>query len=469
MLARLSCPQKRNLLQRWAAWAHAGQRPDPDGDWRVWMILAGRGYGKTRAGAEWVTDMALAHPGCRIALVGATMDDVRQVMVEGESGLIAVARDGARPHWSPSLGELRYPNGSIAFCYSAEAHARLRGPAHHFAWCDELAKWKADEEAYSNLVLGLRLGPRPRMMVTTTPRPNPLLRTLMTEGGVVVRQGATRDNPHLPPRFVAQVEALYGGRAIGRRELDGEMIDEIEGALWSRALIEQLRVAPAAAHATRMQRIIIGVDPPAGSGSTSSGGRPGRGGEHRATGDACGIVAVGLGADGLAYVLADHSIHAASPEAWAAAVARAAAHWGADRVVAEANQGGAMVESVLRAADVRLPVRRVHASRGKSARAEPVLALYEAGRVRHAGAFAALEDEMCALTLGGGYVRPLWRGGSSAASETGSRRGATDRAGQSPDRADALVWALTELMLGGGRGGGAPLPGSRALPRIRWV
>ncbi len=445
ILKHLPQQARINLAHRWPLWAHPGQWPDQN-DWRVWMILAGRGFGKTRAGAEWVSALARAHPALRIALIGATMDDVRRVMVEGESGLIHVARAGEVPVWRASLGELHFPNGAIAFAYSAEVPEKLRGPQHHIAWADELAKWPNADASWDTMMLGLRLGPRPQVMVTTTPQPIPLLSRIMAETGVVVHRGRTQDNVHLPPAFVDQMHALYAGTRLGRQELDGELITDTPGALWTRALLDQCRISTSAMADIALRRIVIGVDPPAGSVSGKAG-------------DACGIIAVGLDCDNRGYVLADHSVHGASPERWARAVAAASDAWGADRVVAEANQGGAMVESVLRAASITLPVRLVHATRGKSARAEPVAALYEAGRVQHAGHFGALEDELCGLIAGGGYVR------IAPASGPGTAPGeqAQNKAGKSPDRADALVWALTELMLG--RNGS----GAGTGPRVRRV
>jgi phage terminase large subunit-like protein len=261
--------------------------------------------------------------------------------------------------------------------------------------------------AWDNLMFGLRKGERPRVLVTTTPRTTALVRRiekLAVAADAVVR-GRTRDNPHLPESFVAAMFETYAGTRLGRQELDGELLEDVEGALWTRAMIERCRTDAA----PEMTRVVVGVDPPAS-----------------ATGDACGIVAVGLGRDGCGYVLEDATVSGASPEGWARAVARCAARHGADRVIAEKNQGGEMVTSVLRGADSGLPVKLVHATRGKAVRAEPVALLYEAGKIRHRGAFPALEDELCGLQAGGGYEGP----------------------GRSPDRADALVWAMSELMLG---------------------
>ncbi|WP_375250927.1 DNA-packaging protein [Sphingomonas sp.] len=402
VLARLGMPDLRTLTEAWDLWAHDGQLP-PAGAWSVWLMQAGRGFGKTRAGAEWVNAMARQHADARIALVGATIEDARKVMVEGPSGVIAVARDSEPVIWRPTSGKLRFASGACATIYSEAAPEKLRGPEHHFAWADELAKWRG-VAAWDNLMMGLRLGERPRVLVTTTPRPTALLRRIRASPDTAITRGRTRDNPHLPAAFVAAMAADYGATRLGRQELDGELIEDLPGALWPRALIERQRARQVPA----LVRVVVGVDPPAGS-----------------DGDACGIVVAGLGTDGHGYVIEDASIAGASPEGWARAVAAVSDRRAADRVVAEANQGGAMVRSVLLAAQSTLPVRLVHARQGKAARAEPVAALYEAGRVWHAAPFAALEDELAGLVAGGGYHGP----------------------GRSPDRADACVWALTALLL----------------------
>lgn len=393
----------------WPFRAHPGQQP-PRGDWTLWLIMAGRGFGKTRAGAEWVRHVAETNPSARIALVAATLGEARSVMVEGESGILACCPPERCPSFEPSLRRLTWPAGAQATLYSAVEPEALRGPQHSHAWCDEVAKWNnaggKAVAAWDNLLLGLRLGKMPQVMATTTPRAVPLMKRLVADPEAAINVGRTEDNKaHLPARFLREVRRTFGKSLLARQELDGELIEDLPGALWTRELIEECREAAASAAPVRM---VVGVDPPASAG-----------------GDACGIVVAALGEDGVARVLADASVAGASPERWAKAVARAARVWAADRVVAEANQGGAMVGSVLRAADIVLPLRLVHASRGKVARAEPVAALYEAGRVRHAGTFPALEDELCGLIVGGAYEGP----------------------GRSPDRADALVWALTELML----------------------
>jgi phage terminase large subunit-like protein len=408
-IAALDPEHRREWTWHWNLWARPQQRP-PAGDWRIWLVMAGRGFGKTRCGAEWASAVAEGEPSARIALVAANLAEARAVMVEGESGLLNVGAPWRRPVFEPSLRRLTWPNGAQATLYSAAEPESLRGPQHSHAWCDEIAKWDNASaratSAWDNLMMGLRLGTDCRVVATTTPRSVPLVTRLIAAERVTVTQGSTFDNAaNLPAQFLDAMRGTYGGTLLGRQELDGELIADVEGALWSRALLETCRVDAA----PEMVRVIVAVDPPASAG-----------------GDACGIVVAGLAANGTAHVLADASVEKAGPERWARTVAATAEAWNADRVVAEANQGGAMVASVLRAAQVSLPLKLVHASRGKTARAEPVAALYEAGRVRHAGTFAALEDQMCGLLAGGDYQGP----------------------GRSPDRADALVWALSELMLG---------------------
>lgn len=419
-IRQLSPSERREIEFFWRLWARSSQLP-PAGDWRTWLICAGRGFGKTRAGSEWVRLIARRNPDARIALVGASLAEARAVMVEGESGILACSPPYNAPVYEPSLKRLSWGNGAQAYLYSAAEPESLRGPQHHAAWCDEIAKWdNASQRAtrcWDNLLLGMRLGEQPRICATTTPRPVPLVKTLFdaaaTGTEVVVAGGTSEDNrENLPEQYLADMRARYGQTALGRQELDGVMLDDIEGALWNRSLLEKCRRADPgspAPDADDWARIVIGVDPPAS-----------------ATGDACGIIVVAQDQAGQGAVLADCSVEKAGPERWARAVATAAQSWQADRIIAEANQGGAMVGSVLRAAQINLPVKLVHASRGKVARAEPVAALYEAGRVTHRGLFGALEDEMCGLMAGGTYTGP----------------------GRSPDRADALVWAMTELMLG---------------------
>lgn len=418
VLRGLSVAQKREFARRWYGFENDGQR-EPEGDWRIWLIQAGRGFGKTRAGAEWVSEIARTTPGARIALVAATMADGQRVMIEGPSGLIAVARDHEPVRWVRERRELRFASGAVAMLYSAEAGEELRGPEHHFAWCDELAKWRRGEAAWDNLMLGMRLGERPRVVVTTTPRPNAVMRRIKAAPGIVETFGRTRDNPHLPDDFVVAMLASYGGTRLGRQELDGELLEDVEGALWTRALIERCRVD--AESVGKYVRVVIGVDPPATAG-----------------GDACGIIVAAELRDGRVAVVEDASVENPAPAVWAQAVAAAAARWGADRIVAESNMGGEMVAATLRQADCTLPVVPVHASVGKARRAEPVAIAYERGEVVHAGGFASLEDQLCGLQTGGGYAGP----------------------GRSPDRADACVWALAALLEGRRKGKG---PGVRRV------
>lgn len=386
----------------------------PIGDWRTWLILAGRGFGKTRAGAEWVRMIAENNCEARIALVSSSLTEARSVMVEGESGILACTAPERRPVFEASLRRVRFPNGAQAQLFSAAEPESLRGPQFSHAWCDEIGKWPLSNDrstrSWDNLLMGLRLGNDPRIAVTTTPRAVPIVQRLLDgekDGSVVVSKGSTYDNAaNLPGKFLAAIDSEFAGTQQARQEIAGEMLADLEGTLWPRSTLERSRTFE---DSPPPQRVVVAVDPPISS-----------------TGDECGIVVAGLSEDGAACVLADCSIGNASPSDWAKAVAVAAQHWEADRVIAEANQGGAMVESVLRAAQANLPVKLVHASRGKIARAEPVAALYEAGRVRHHGSFPLLEDQMCGMLIGGEYAGP----------------------GRSPDRADALVWALTELMLG---------------------
>ncbi|WP_428685818.1 DNA-packaging protein [Sphingopyxis sp.] len=404
ILRGLTPAQKAELATRWYGFENDGQR-EPSGDWRIWLIRAGRGFGKTRAGSEWVSQIARDWPEARIALVAATQPDGVRVMIEGPSGLLAVARGGEEPRWTNARRELVFESGAVATLYSAEAGEELRGPEHHFAWCDELAKWRRGEAAWDNLMMGLRLGDRPRALVTTTPRVNAAMARVTMAPGMVETLGKTRDNPHLPDNFVVAMMESYGGTRLGRQELDGELLEDVEGALWTRGLVERCRVD--ADSIGKPVRVIIGVDPPATS--------------H---GDACGIVVTALLRDGRLAVVEDASVDNPPPTVWAQAVASAAARWGADRIVAESNMGGEMVEGTLRQADCALPVVPVHASVGKARRAEPVAIAYERGDVVHAGVFAALEDQLCGLQVGGGYAGP----------------------GRSPDRADACVWALAALL-----------------------
>jgi phage terminase large subunit-like protein len=396
------------LNNQWLYWARPDQQLPPKIKFRNWLVLGGRGAGKTRAGAEWVKALALGlfEPVIRrcerIAIVAPTFDEARLVMVEGESGILSVHHLGERPRYQPSKRTLTWANGSIAQIFSAEEPDSLRGPQFDAAWCDELAKWKRAEEAWMNVQMALRLGEVPQAVITTTPRATKLIRELMNDAATVVTRSRTLDNAaHLAPSFLTDVITRYGGTALGRQELEGELILDDADALWKRETIELSRrkVVP------DLKRLVVAVDPPVTSTAKSN---------------ACGIVCVGLGVDGRAYVLEDASVKRMRPLQWAERVVAVYKRWAADRVVAEVNQGGEMVRELLAQVDATVPLKSVHATRGKRARAEPVAALYEQGRVSHVGGFAALEDEMCS---------------------------AIGEGAKSPDRMDALVWAVIELML----------------------
>lgn len=403
------------LLNDWQIWARDDQLPPRAtecGDaWRVWLILGGRGAGKTRAGAEWVRAKALGiapvgeRRASRIALVGETFADVRRVMIEGVSGLLSVHGNDERPQYEASKLQLVWPNGTMAQIFSAESPDSLRGPQFDAAWCDELAKWREPEAAWDMLQFGLRLGEHPEIVVTTTPRPIPLLKQIISDAGTVTTRAATQANAlNLAPSFVSEMTRRYAGTALGRQELLGEIVDEMAGSLWRRDWIESARVF----ECPELSRIVVAVDPPVTATAAS---------------DACGIIVAGLGADGRAYIAADHSLQGREPHVWARAAVRAYQEFAADRVVAEVNQGGDLVVSVLRQIDDSVAVRTVRATRGKWLRAEPIAALYAEGRVAHVGALSILEEQM--LSFGAdGLAR-----------------------GRSPDRVDALVWALTDLML----------------------
>jgi len=375
----------------------------PGTEWRTWLFQGGRGAGKTRAGAEWARWSAMAARGGRMALVGPTLHDVREVMIHGESGLMAVEPDPARrPVYHPSRRLLEFHNGALAQVFSSEDPDSLRGPQFDAAWCDEAAAWTYAEATWDMLQMALRLGPHPAALVTTTPRPTRLMKRLVAAPDTVVTRAATRENAaHLSPAFLNAVEAAYGGTSLGRQELDGLLLDEPEGALFLRSRIEAAR----AGLVPLLADVVVAVDPPATSG-------PGA--------DACGIIAAGrAGTD--CFVLGDASARGLKPLDWAGRVVELARQAGAREVIAEANQGGEMVRQVLETAGCPVPVRLVTARLSKRARALPVAALYDQGRVHHAGQLGALEDEMCAF-------------------------GAEGVSG-SPDRVDALVWAVWALML----------------------
>jgi phage terminase large subunit-like protein len=394
------------LESDWASIARPEQLPPP-GDWSIWLILAGRGFGKTRTGAEWVRALAESGTVERIALVGPTAADVRDTMIEGDSGLISIAPDSNRPIYEPSKRRLYWPsNGVSALAFSSEEPERLRGPQFGAAYCDELGAWRNVRETWDQLQFGLRLGKNPRQVITTTPRPIALLKDLVKREGqdVVVTRGRTADNAaNLAPTFLTQIVSRYAGTRLGRQELDAELLEDTPGALWNLSLLEENRRDKAAMPPLR--RIVVAIDPAVSTGEDA---------------DETGIIVCGLGAEGRGYLLEDASGKLA-PFEWAQRAVRLYRHYGADRIVAEANQGGALVEQTIRTVDPNVSYKGVHASRGKITRAEPIAALAEQHRIHHVGAFPELEDQLCSFAGG---------------------------PGKSPDRLDAFVWAMTELMLG---------------------
>jgi predicted phage terminase large subunit-like protein len=407
MFARLA----NVLADDWQTKARPEQLP-PAGDWwTIWLILAGRGFGKTRTGAEWVRGLAEAATAHRIALVGPTASDVRDVMVEGESGILAISPNHNRPVYEPSKRRLTWDNGCIATMFSSEEPDRLRGPQHGAAWCDELAAWRNIAETWSMLQFGMRLGKAPRTLISTTPRPVKLLRELLAREGqdVAVTRGSTYDNrDNLAPSFFSQIVKAYEGTRLGRQELNAELLTDTPGALWQMDWLDRDRVSTAP---EELKRVVVAIDPAVSTNENS---------------DETGIIVAGIDGRGHVYVLEDCSGKYA-PHEWARKAVDAFDRHKADRIIGEANQGGAMIESTLRTVSRSVPYKAVHASRGKVTRAEPVSALYEQGRVHHVGgAMTVLEDQMTSFTSD--FDR--------------------SRMGYSPDRVDALVWALTEFLPG---------------------
>ncbi len=397
----------------WRSKARTAQLPPPDftghGPANGWLFMGGRGTGKTRSGAEWIRELIETGAARHIALIAATAGDARDIMCEGPSGLLAVSSPWCRPEYEPSKRRLTWPNGAVASTFSSEEADRLRGPQHDALWADELASWKDPQATWDMAMFGLRVGVHPRWLVTTTPRPIKLLKALLAREGqdVVVTRGTTYENAaNLAPSFLEAIKTRYGGTRIGRQELNAEMLFDVPGALWSREVIDR---ANGQWKLPDMRRVVVAVDPSGTRGADDNG-------------DSIGIVVAGLGSDGLGYVLADRTCKL-SPDGWGRVAVNAFREFKADRVIAERNFGGAMVEHVLRTVDSNVSYREVTASRGKIARAEPVAALYEQNKIRHAGAFAELEDQMACMVSDG---------------FTGDG---------SPDRVDALVWALSELMV----------------------
>jgi phage terminase large subunit-like protein len=370
----------------WQSIARPEQLPPP-GEWSTWIYLGGRGTGKTRSGAEWVRSLAEAASVARIALVGPTAADVRDVMVEGESGILAICPNSNRPIYEPSKRRLTWPNGVQTALFSSEEPDRLRGPQHGAVWSDELAAWKNPRATWDMLQMGLRLGKRPRQVVTTTPRPIPLLRELIKSPDTVITKGTTYDNrENLAPSFFTQIVRSYEGTRLGRQEVNAEILDDVPGALWTREMIDKAREPVTWPN---MTRIVVAVDPSGARSADDSGA------------DSTGIVVCGRGDDGRGWVLADYTLKA-SPAVWGRRAVEAYHRHKADRIVGERNFGGAMVESVIRTADPNVSYSDVTASRGKVLRAEPIAALYEQGRVSHVGeGLTQLEDQLCQMTSDG--------------------------------------------------------------------
>lgn len=409
ILGKLTPQELLDLRWSWSFQARKDQL-EPPGNWNTWLINAGRGWGKTRVGAETVRSWATSGRYGRIALVAETAADARDVLVEGESGLLSVHPPQDCPHYEPSKRRLTWPNGAIATLYNATEPDQLRGPQHDAAWCDELAKWLYVRETWDMLQFTMRLGANPRKVITTTPRPIAVVKEILKASGTVLTHGHTLDNEsNLAAPFIKQIIDRYSGTRLGRQELAAEILDDNPNALWKRDQIDALRIARD--KMPQLRRIVVAIDPSGTAGA-----------EVTEEASDVGIVVAGIANDGQGYVLADNTVNMA-PDGWGRRAVEAYHFHNADRIVAERNFGGAMVHHVIKTCDPSVSYKEVIASRGKWVRAEPVSALYEQGRVHHVGSFTSLEDEMCEF----------------------GPDGKVD--GKSPNRLDALVWAITELML----------------------
>jgi phage terminase large subunit-like protein len=415
LAATYSAEQLKEMNRDWALGARDDQLAPVlakgGGRWHTWLMLGGRGSGKTRAGAEWVRAQVEGRPlladrrSHRIALIGDTIAQVRSVMIEGVSGLMSVYPPHERPKLEVSRNQLVWSNGTIAQMFAADDPDSLRGPQFDAAWCDELCKWRQPDLAWDTLQFALRLGRWPQCVITTTPRPIPLLKKVMEDHAAAVTRSRTADNARfLSPTFLAEMLRRYGDTLIGQQELEGEIVEERMTGLWKRSFITESRLLAR----PELVRIVVAVDPPVTSTAAS---------------DTCGIIVAGLGADRRAYVIADRSVQGRDPATWAKAAVAAYHDHEADTIVVETNQGGDLLVQTFKSIDARVPVKKVYASRGKFVRAEPVSALYAEGRVAHVGEFVELERQMCDFAADGLSQ------------------------GKSPDRLDALVWAITELML----------------------
>ena len=409
-VAELTPAQLERIRFVWEFWARPEQLT-PEGAWTYWLLMAGRGFGKTRTGAE--TTRMWARTSRFVNLIGATSDDARDIMIDGEAGILAVCPPHERPEYRKSERKLLWPNGGVSLIFTADEPERLRGKQHEKLWADELGAWRYSD-AWDQALLGLRLGANPQAVVTTTPRPSGVVKAILTDLSTVVTRGTSYDNRrNLAPAFYSSIITRFEGTRLGRQELNAELLEDNPNALWQRSNIDHYRVK----HAPTLERVVGGVDPAVTSGEESA---------------ETGIVFAGRGppVPGTRpgphfYVLGDLSL-VASPEKWAREVVRGYRSNGADRIIGETNNGGDMVETVLRTVDQNIAYTKVTATRGKAIRAEPIAALYEQGRVHHVGSFPQLEDQLCDFDPS----VPC----------------------KSPDRMDALVWALTELLNGSGRG-----------------
>lgn len=403
-LKAFSDKELSELLYDWRGFLARPDQVAPDGDWSIWLILAGRGWGKTRTGAEWIKENVASGQYGRIALVAETAADARDVLVEGESGLLSIYPNSERPLYEPSKRRLTWPNGAVGTLYNATEPDQLRGPQHDLGWCDEIAKWRYARETWDQLQFGLRLGNNPKQLATTTPRPIELVKAIVAgqEGKVAVTRGSTMDNrSNLAAPFLDKIQKRYAGTRLGRQELNGEVLGDMPGALWQQGAIDLYRVR----EMPKLERIVVSVDPAVTDTETSD--------EH-------GIIAAGVGEDQRGYVIEDASVKG-SPVDWARRAISTFDKYDADAIVIEVNQGGDMVRHVLNSIRQGLPIIEVRATRGKHVRAEPISALYEQGRVSHVGSFSELENQMTMMTNAG------YQGEGS------------------PDRLDAAVWAFTEL------------------------
>lgn len=398
-LARLTDAELKILTYDWNFWARPNQLA-PQGNWRHWLILAGRGWGKTRTGAQWLRQLVEEKQASRIALVGKTSADVRDVMIEGDSGILSISRPEFRPEYIPSKRKLIWPNGCLAFTYSADEPDQLRGPQFDAAWCDELAKWQY-RMAWDNLLFGLRLGTNPRSCITTTPVPSAIIKELAKDPQTFVTRGSTYDNKdNLARPFLEAIIKKYEGTRLGRQELFAEILDDNPGALWNTYQLDEARCAKQ----PELKRIVVAVDPAVSNNESS---------------DETGIIVAGIDENDLGYILEDLS-GKYNPNEWGNKAVYAYHKWSADKLVVEVNQGGDLVEANIRTIDRNIPIKKIHANKGKYLRAEPISSLYEQNKVKHVGVFAELESQMCDFTPG---------------------------SGKSPDRLDAMVYALTELMI----------------------